>query len=413
MMPGTFEAIVDPANLRAAYLETVQRFEEQRKGRRYAGIDGISLRDLAFVSASYLETIQQEMITSSPLDPTLEMSIPKAEGGTRLIYSYTVKDRIKARAISRVLEPVFEGAFSPFFFSHRTTHPHYKAVRSVAKRYRRHYGQDTVLLIDVADYTGNIRKDRLCEQLQGLGLDSNTIALLELFLNNSVMTSEGLVYPEKGLVTGVGLMGLFANLYLNDLDHTVGRRVSLYRRVGDDLILMDRDSEKLANIHRDITDQLEERGLEPSVEKLSLIRSNERFRYLGYSFHERRISIRPSSVRRIVQRWKRILRYYPGSKNGKLRRLSKILYENEDSIHRDFLRVIADYRCCTDAGQIQELSGVFYRVLTRYFYGSYSHRKQRKVRLLTGPLDVPSLSRYYFDFHHGRRSLSSLAVSAR
>ncbi len=88
----------------------------------------------------------------------------------------------------------------------------------------------------------------MIKKLQQIDLPDNVIELLKLFIYNSVYKDEKLYQPKVGVVQGVPLIALFANLYLNDLDKYLGRKVSLYRRIGDDMILMDKNKEKLEKL---------------------------------------------------------------------------------------------------------------------------------------------------------------------
>jgi len=407
------KTILDEKNIEGAYLDLVQKFDETSKSHRYCGVDGITLNDITATSAAVLRQVKKELIELTPIDPVLETIIPKKDGTPRRIYIYTIKDRIKAQALYRVVEPIFEEKLSAFLFSYRTSHPHYLAAKSIAKRYKKHYGKDTVLISDVSDYFAHIDKPILREKLADLGLDQEVISLLNLFIDNSILTERKIIYPEVGLISGVPLIVIFANLYLNDIDQYVGGKVALYRRVGDDFILFDKDRAKIVAMQEYLFKETKKLKLTIKKEKTKLIQSDEPFVFLGHLFSKGKISIPSRSVRRATIRWNKVLKYYPIPIKLKLKRLDRLLYLDAESIHSEFVQMIGIYRQVTDEEQIKNISEEFFRILTNYLYGSYSERTQRLTKKLTAGMPIPSLYKYYLDFHNGKETITSLSLSKK
>jgi RNA-directed DNA polymerase len=407
-----FSEIPYSQNLQNAYCDLVRKFDEEGKTRFYSGVDGMTLRDVDLCSADFLHTIQKEMVELRPIDPVLEMKIPKRGGGKRSIYVYTLKDRIKAQAIYRIVEPMFEEQFSDFLFSYRSSHPHYKAVQSVARRYKKYYGEDTVLISDFSSYTDNIDREVLKTKLSEMGFEDDVLGLMSLFIDNVLLKDGKVIDSGIGVLTGVPLVTLFANFYLNDFDYLLGKRVALYRRVGDDFVVFDKDAQRVEAAKQFVLEQAKALKLTLKEEKTSLIPSDESFSFLGHEFKDGRISILPATLRKCQIRWKKLLKYYPVGEKEKMRRLDGLLYGNSESIHYEFLQLIGTYRQVTDVGQIKSLSDEFFRLLTRYFFGKYSLRNQRLLKEVLANRKVPSLYCYYLDFHNGKHSLASLALSA-
>jgi retron-type reverse transcriptase len=407
-----YEEIIDIKNIEAAYLDLVKRFDEEGKSSNLAGVDGLTLNDLNFVSSELLSEIQSELKTLTPLLPTLGYVIPKTTGGEREIFVYSIRDRIKAQAISRVLGPWFESQYSPFLFSYRSSHPTYYASKAVAKRYKRYFGEDTVFKGDVSKYTDSLDKKTLLLKLEKAGLDKSVIELLKLFIFNSTLKGNKIVKPKVGVMQGVPLIPHFANFYLNDLDNIVGKKVSLYRRVGDDFIIFDRDFEKVSGMKNFILDEAKKLKLEVSLEKTKIFKSNERFSFVGYVFENKKIRIRDNSVKKALLRWSRKLKYFNASDFVKKRKLEAILYKDVDSIHNQFVHYIATYRQADDYNQIKSIFEKFLRILTKYFFETYSERNQRILLndILKG-MKIPSLYKYFIDFHNGRKTIPKLSLS--
>jgi hypothetical protein len=406
-----FEAIVSLDNLEGAYLDLVRKFDESGRSGRYAGLDGLRMNDVALTSARLLHDARAELLGFAPIAPALRTSVRKDDGTERSVYTYTVKSRIKAEAIYRVVAPVFEAELTDFVHSYRSSHPQHVALRSVARRYRTRFGHDTVHRFDIARYTESMDRELLRDQIERLGLDPPTRRLIDLFIDNRCVSSGLIERPARGVLTGVPLVGLFANLHLNQLDADVGRRVALYRRVGDDGILFDRDAGRVREMAHRIEAEAARLGLTIKKSKSGLMNSDQPFAFLGHEFRDRHVRVGPGAVRRAQARWRRMLRYYPAPAETKLRRLPGLLYGGGSSIHDQFIQMLRAFRQVTDQAQMEAIHAMFLRCLTVHFWGSYSHRHQRLTRRITSGLSIPSLHRYFADFHNGRETLASLSLS--
>jgi hypothetical protein len=353
------------------------------------------------------------MIELKPLTSATELIIPKKRGGERKIYIYTVQDRIKAQAVFRILEPFFEEQYSSFLFSYRSSHPSYYAAKSVAKRYKKYFGQDNVFCADISDYTESIEKDILVQKLKNSGLEEGVLKLLNLFINNSIISDGKIKYWNKGVIQGTPIITFFANIYLNDLDKYVGKKVSFYRRVGDDFIIFDKDIQRVKEIIKFILKELKTLGLNINKHKTKLIKSSENFTFLGYDFKDNKISINKSSIDKTIGFWRRKLKYYNGRDKKKISHLKKILYQDQDCIHDQFVEFISSYRQANDKKQIKKLSENFFRILTKYFFKTYSSRNQRLTKEILKDINIPSLYQYFLDFHNGKKVLQNYLYQKR
>lgn len=406
-----YTEIIDGKNIEAAYIDLYEKFLRTGKVHSYAGIDGLSFADLDRTPHELLCRVQQELIDAAPLDPALHIQIPKKNGKKRSIYVYTVKDRIRAEAVVRVIGPYIEAKLSPFLFSYRSTHPYWQAARSVSRRHRKHHQVDTVFVSDVSHYFDHIDHDLLRDCLRGHGFTEQDLALIEPFLQAKLLT-EGSVEPYPvGVMPGVPLATFFANLFLNHVDEHVGKSVALYRRCGDDFIVMDRDPMRVETARSYIVSELQRLRLPIQEQKTTLAKPGESFDFLGYRFEHGVTRLQPSMLQRTQQRYNYLLRYYPISIAEKLRRLPRLLWKGGQSIHFDFVQTLAAYRLVDDELQIKQLSESFYRALTRYFFGSYSPQKRKRMQRLTANMSIPSLYKYFLHVHHGRRTLQEVAAA--
>ncbi|MBI5413941.1 hypothetical protein HZA38_00290 [Candidatus Peregrinibacteria bacterium] len=408
-----FNLIISPENIQGAYFDLLEKFDAESKSSRYSGIDGVELNDFCTNSAELLQIVAEELRDFAPLSPVLEHKIPKSPGKLRSVYIYTVKDRIKAQAIFRVVEPIFEASYSPFLYSYRSSHPCHFAAKSVIRRYMKSYGEDAVFRTDIKDYTDELDHGLLREKLANLGFSSDVLRLLDLFIGSPVFSDGAIIFPKKGVTQGISITTHFLNIYLNDLDASMGKKVALYRRVGDDVIMCDKDFEKIQKMKELFMEFVQKEKLEIQEKKTKLLPSTEPFSFLGYDFSEKTVRIKLNSTQKIINRWKQKLKFYPIPLFQKIKRLQNMLFTDDDSIHLQFVGTLSAYRFANDLAQIQYLSKTFYRVLTRYFFGEYSERLQRKMFQMLQHKKVPSFFQYYFSLHRGKLSFTDLALSAK
>jgi hypothetical protein len=255
----------------------------------------------------------------------------------------------------------------------------------------------------------------LIQKIKAIGLPEEVIELLELFIYNSIYKDEKLSYPSIGVVQGVPLIALFANLYLNDLDHYLGHKVFLYRRVGDDIILMDKNKNKLEEMSQYCQKEIKKLKLKIKKEKSQLISTQKEFNFLGYNFKNKVISLEESFVKKTISHWRQtLLTYKTKNEQQKIRHLRKILFQQEDNLNNQFLQIISQKILVNNDQQIKKISEQFMRIVVKYFFGNYTPRHQRLLQeKLKGIIEIPSLYKYYLDIHHGRKKLANLFISAK
>jgi RNA-directed DNA polymerase len=402
----TYQEIISRENVRKAYLAVILKFEEQSKTTTYSGFDGIKIDNYNLSSDELIDLISRELIEKKEIDPAIKMLIPKNnKPGKRTIFIHSLKERIKAQAIYQVIEPVFDGYLSDFLFSYRGSHPHYKAAASVAKRYRKNYKDDYILVGDISNYCDNIDKDILRNKIKIFNFDEDTNKLIDLFIENPYIENGVKKHLDLGLVHGEPLISLFYNIYVDDIDKSIGKNISLYRRVGDDFILIDKSLEKINQQKEFLINKLTEYKIDSTKQKIKVLKASEEpFEFLGYKFENGIISIRDRSVKKIIQRWKKQLKFYPVDVEKKITGLKKKIFENNPSMGHDLEQIVRLYSQTTDVDQIKKISEYFFKLITVYLLGSYSDRNHRQAKVMTKDLKFPTLYENYVKVHSGGKA---------
>jgi retron-type reverse transcriptase len=399
-----FQKIISTANFRLAYFQIIDQFAADRKNFKYHGLDNLLLKDYDLNSDKLIALARKELIQKKEITPALAVKIPKKNNPEKLreIFIYNLKERLKAQAISQVLLPEFEKHFSDRLFSYRPGKPPYLAAKNFGRRYRRSFSSDQALIVDLANYSDLIDKQILLAQLKEIFSDADVLDVLRLFIFNPVYRDGIIQKPTKGLVQGVPLIALFANLYLTDLDFKYQSLVPFYIRVGDDIALLDKRPEKLEKLKRDLMADLQAKKLVVNERKLYLGPASANFSFLGYNFHDGLISLEKSFVRKTELNWKRILIYKNLPDERKDYLLKKIMAEPKNNYNFQFQKIVKDKSQINDSEQIIKLSETFFRILTKFFYLRYSPRRRRLLETRIKDLGIKSLYSFYTKFHYER-----------
>ena len=222
---------------------------------------------------------------------TFVISVPKR----RLISAAPFRDRVVHHAIHRVLAPVLLRRMLPNTYACLAGRGTHRAVLAFQAALRRHRW---VARLDVRRYFLEIRWDRLMAVVSRQVRDDRTLALLDTILRSGEglyhgrqlleqLGLEGVYHPApgKGLPIGNLTSQLFANVYLDALDHRIKRTLKVpgYVRYLDDVVLF---GDCRRTVRRWVDDVIDwcatERALEIRI-KGDVQGSRNRFTYLGFT----------------------------------------------------------------------------------------------------------------------------------
>ena len=173
----------------------------------------------------------------------------------RLIQAPPFSDRVVHHALVRQIEPYFERRYIYDSYACRKgrgTHGAVDRVQQFLRRAQGKWGEPWVLKADISKYFASVDQARLMQILERVVADRKALDLA------------GRILQGYGYDTGVGMpLGaltsqLFANAYLDQLDHYVKERlgVRFYVRYMDDFIVIGPDKRELWALHDDIADFL-------------------------------------------------------------------------------------------------------------------------------------------------------------
>jgi RNA-directed DNA polymerase len=302
--PNTLmDAVLERGNLMRAYQRVVRN-----KGA--AGVDNMPVTALKDHLQQHWPTIRERLLAGQyQPQPIRRVSIPKPQGGERLLGIPTVQDRLIQQALHQLLSPLLEPTFSHSSYGFRPGRSAHQAVR--AMRHHVSEGRRWVVDIDLEQFFDRVNHDVLMGLLARRVTDRRALGLIRSYLEAGVMDG-GLVSPRReGTPQGGPLSPLLSNLLLTELDRELERRGHRFCRYADDCNIYVRSERAGQRVMASITQFLERRlKLRVNPDKSAVDRPWRRS-YLGYSvtWHRQvRLRIAPKSLQRFQSRLRELLR---------------------------------------------------------------------------------------------------------
>lgn len=225
----------------------------------------------------------------------------------RIIWAAQFPDRIVHHILCNILNPIFEKTFIHDSYACREGKGVQKAVRRCQQFIRVASGggkskEKTVYCFkgDIRKYFDNIDRQTLKEIIRKKIESPGLLWLIDLIIDSHV--------GEKGMPIGNLTSQLFANIYLNELDHFMKDRlkVKCYIRYMDDFVILDTDKEKLFCLRDLVKNFLNEKlklKLHPKKsEYFPIIKGID---FLGYTVFWNYITLRKSTLKRFEKRLKK------------------------------------------------------------------------------------------------------------
>ena len=268
--------------------------------RANAGAPGTDGMTFAVVEASGLEKwlagLREELVSKTYRpDPVRRVSIPKPDGGERLLGIPTIRDRVVQAAAKLVLEPIFEADFEDNAYGYRPVRGAVDAVKEVHRLICR--GYTDVVDADLSRYFDSIPHGELLKSVARRIVDRHVLRLIKLWLKAPIEERDddgarrigGGKSNMRGTPQGGVVSPLLANIYMN-------RFLQYWRLTGcgeafrahviayaDDFVILSRERAAEALAWTKVV--MTRLGLTLNEAKTSLKNARqERFDFLGYSF---------------------------------------------------------------------------------------------------------------------------------
>jgi group II intron reverse transcriptase/maturase len=184
------------------------------------GIDGQTAAEYAANLEPNLQSLLDRIKSGAyRAPPVRRVHIPKGDGRqnqTRPIGIPTFEDKVLQRAVTMLLEAIYEQDFlncSYGFRPNRSAHQALEAVRDATMP----VGGGWVLEVDIRKMFDRIDRKHLRQIVRRRVRDGVLLRILGKWLNAGVMEEGNLSYPEAGTPQGGVASPLLANIYLHEV----------------------------------------------------------------------------------------------------------------------------------------------------------------------------------------------------
>lgn len=219
----------------------------------------------------------------------------------REVAALPFRDRIVQHALCRVIEPLFERKFIADSFACRVdkgTHAAADRLIVFLREAEARWGHVYALKADIAQYFPSINHAILQRLLRRTIACRDTLWLMDEILHSTAIPGD----PNPcGLPIGNLTSQLWANVYLNELDHFVKEtlRVRHYLRYMDDFVLLSGEKAQLRYWHVEIATFLHDRLALRLNPKTTILSARQGVPFVGYLVWADQRKLRRSRLQRL------------------------------------------------------------------------------------------------------------------
>lgn len=219
----------------------------------------------------------------------------------RIIHAPTFKDRIVHHALYRQIAPLFEKKFIYDTYANRKDKGTHRAVKRTRHFLRAAKSNNRVYILqcDISKYYPSIDKEILLKELSRTIKDEKILNILSVLIND---------YKESGIPLGALTSQLFANIYLNPLDHYIKDvlRVKYYLRYMDDFIIIYNDKAYLWGTLNKIDNFLNKNLKLKLNPKAKIYSATQGIDFCGYRIWSEKILPRKRNIKAAKLRFKNL-----------------------------------------------------------------------------------------------------------
>lgn len=210
-----------------------------------------------------------------------QIRIPKRKPNEyRVLRIPTVTDRVLQRAVTQILQPIYEPIFLECSFGYRPGRGLRDAVQQILDL--RQQGLHWVLDADIDAFFDAVDHELLLRLLEEEIQDNELLHLIGLWLEKWCVCEN----KSVGIAMGSPVSPILANIYLHQLDWGLINRGRRLVRYADDFIVLTEDPAELNAIYRETDELLSSLQLVFEPEKTGFANFHEGFDYLGVHFLE-------------------------------------------------------------------------------------------------------------------------------
>ncbi|UPU01678.1 group II intron reverse transcriptase/maturase (plasmid) [Bradyrhizobium barranii subsp. apii] len=265
-----------------------------------AGVDKVSLEAFEKDLKGNLYKVWNRMSSGSYFPPAVRaVSIPKKNGGQRILGVPTVADRVAQTVVKLQIEQALEEIFLPDSYGYR---PGKSALDAVGVTRQRCWRMDWVLEFDIKGLFDNISHKLLMKAVRKHVQDEWALLYIERWLTAPMQDRDGAITArDRGTPQGGVISPVLANLFLHyAFDTWMARNFpqSPWCRYADDGLVHCRTKAEAEAIKAALQARFKECELEMHPDKTKIVyckdsnrpgsHASQSFDFLGFTFRPRR-----------------------------------------------------------------------------------------------------------------------------
>ena len=235
--------------LKSSNLAKALRKVEQNKGS--FGVDKMEVsllrKHVKCFKNEILISILKEDYKASPIRG---VTIPKSQGGIRLLGVPTVVDRWLQQAVSQQLNNVFETGFSDNSFGFRAKKNLHKGVHKSLININDGYQE--IVDIDLSKFFDEVAHYKLLQLIYNKVKCRITLRLIRKWLRAPILVNGVLIKRRKGIPQGSPLSPLLSNIMLDVLDKELDSRGLRFVRYADDFSIYCKTKSEAKRVGNDV-----------------------------------------------------------------------------------------------------------------------------------------------------------------
>jgi group II intron reverse transcriptase/maturase len=278
-----------------------EAYKAVKSNRGAAGVDEQSIEQFEADLSANLYKIWNRMSSGSYIPPPVRaVSIPKKNGGERILGVPTVADRVAQMVVKQVIEPILDPIFLADSYGYR---PNKSALDAVGVTRKRCWKYDWVLEFDIKGLFDNIDHELLLRAVRKHITCKWALLYIDRWLKASMVEADGtMMERSRGTPQGGVVSPILANLFMHYTFDLWMRRTHPdlpWCRYADDGLVHCRTQQEAEALKAELQARLAECHLEMHPMKTKVVYCkdgkrkgqypNVKFDFLGYCFRPRRV----------------------------------------------------------------------------------------------------------------------------